>query len=69
MITRRGLISVGLGVLAARAAAQTPNLPLVGALFISDPVLSYTWKRLVADTRGSERRRRHRLACRAASLV
>jgi putative ABC transport system substrate-binding protein len=39
MITRRGLIAVGLGVLAARAAAQTPNLPLVGALFISDPVL------------------------------
>jgi putative ABC transport system substrate-binding protein len=49
MITRRGLIAVGLGVLAARAAAQTPNLPLVGVLLITDPVLSYTWKRLVED--------------------
>ncbi len=49
MITRRRLIATTLSLLTARAAAQTADLPVVGALLITDPVLSYTWKRLVAD--------------------
>ncbi len=51
MMARRGFIAVALGVLTARAAAETPDLPLVGALFISDPERSYNWRRLVADMR------------------
>jgi len=51
MITRRALIAGGLGLLSARAATQPADLPLVGALFISSPELSYVWKHLVADMR------------------
>src|SRR5712691_1157925 len=51
MITRRALIAGGLGLLSARAATQPADLPLVGALFISSPDLSYVWKHLVADMR------------------
>jgi hypothetical protein len=35
MITRRGLIAGGLGLLSARAGAQPADLPLVGALYVS----------------------------------
>src|SRR5437763_8336162 len=49
MIPRRRLIAMTLSLLGARAAAHAADLPLVGALFISDPILGYTWKRFVEE--------------------
>jgi putative ABC transport system substrate-binding protein len=48
-MTRRGMIAASLGLLAARASAQSNNPPLVGALFLSDLERSYNWKRLKID--------------------
>ena len=47
--TRRGIIAASLGLLAARASAQSNNSPLAGALFLSDLERSYNWKHLTTD--------------------
>jgi putative ABC transport system substrate-binding protein len=49
MMTRRGIMAASLGLLAARASAQSNNPPLVGALFLSDLERSYNWKHLKID--------------------
>src|SRR4051794_4772593 len=49
MMTRRGMMAASLGLLAARASAQSSNPPLVGALFLSDLERSYNWKHLIRE--------------------
>lgn len=52
MITRRKLLTATtIGLLIARAPAQSADLPVLGALFLGDPDLSYNWKHLIAELR------------------